>query len=135
MKTLLIILSLLIAGCAAQQIKTTTIPEIIINYECQIEQADKDSLYQTILNSATINISKPVYITITEYYKPDPFSQFTGWPLKSFSISGIVTINSISHIISTTVKTGGLISLASKNMNSAEISFAKSVWKHVGKIK
>jgi hypothetical protein len=133
MKTITIILSLLIAGCASQQTKPTVIPEIIINYECPIDQADKNSLHQAILNTATCN--QPITITITEYYKPDPFSQFTGWPLKSFSISGIVTINSISHLISTTVKTGGLIALTSKNMNSTEISFAKSVLKHVKKIK
>jgi hypothetical protein len=149
MKTILIILSLLIAGCASQQIKPTTIPEIIINYECQIDQADKDSLHQAILNSATCNTSEPVYITITHYNTPTPIQQFVGLS-KGFYIKGNLTYKNTTKNIGASVINPGILTSTfiagipgfiastanlSRDMKNAEQALAKFAWKHIRKIK
>jgi hypothetical protein len=149
MKTITIILSLLIAGCASQQTKPTVIPEIIINYECPIDQADKNSLHQAILDSATLNTSEPIFITITHYNTPTPIQQFVGLS-KGFYIKGNLTYKNTTKNIGASIPNPGIITATfiagipgfiassanlSRNMKNAELSLAKSIWKHAGKIK
>jgi len=125
------LLCLLLTACASQQIKHTTIPEIIINYECQIEQSDKDSLYNAIINSVSCNISEPVFIIITEYYKADPLSQFAGWPAKVTTIKGSIPYKGKTNNIKSSITTGGLLTLALRDIKDVEQAFAKAVWKKV----
>jgi len=145
MKTILIILSLLIAGCASQHIKPTTTPNVIINYECNIGQQDKDSIYQAIMNSASCNTTEPIYITITQYHKPSPINQFVGLS-KGFYIKGNLTYKNTTKNIGASVVNPGILTSTfvagipgfiasvanlSRDMKNAEAKLAKNVWKIV----